>query len=163
MCYITHIQYIENNMQKKEPRVENGVTYWECSKCHRLLPGTDYYSDTRTSNRLKAQCKQCHIITSIKTRDIENARRINREYMRRARRIDPQKYRDRELMASKNRNKNDKTMAREMLNRAVKTGKIIKPSKCSRCGKVGKITAHHPDYSKPLEVEWLCYECHRNN
>ena len=34
------------------------------------------------------------------------------------------------------------------------------PDKCSRCGKGGRIIAHHPDYTDPLTVEWLCNGCH---
>ncbi|MFC3331681.1 hypothetical protein ACFOEM_04310 [Paenalcaligenes hominis] len=30
---------------------------------------------------------------------------------------------------------------------------------CEVCGK-SKVDAHHDDYSKPLEVRWLCREHH---
>ena len=50
--------------------------------------------------------------------------------------------------------------ARELLNTAVSTGRIRKPSECSSCGAPGYIEGHHPDHSKPLEVEWLCLKCH---
>jgi len=47
---------------------------------------------------------------------------------------------------------------------AIKKGTLIRPSQCSKCLKhnseVGKIEAHHPDYNKPLEVQWLCKKCH---
>lgn len=36
----------------------------------------------------------------------------------------------------------------------------MKPDLCEGCNKEKKLTGHHKDYSKPLEVEWLCYECH---
>lgn len=40
-------------------------------------------------------------------------------------------------------------------------GELVKPDKCSECGTEGRIDGHHEDYSKPLEVMWLCGECHR--
>jgi hypothetical protein len=60
--------------------------------------------------------------------------------------------------------KREKTIqekARYLLNKAVKEGRIIKPSTCSDCSKSGVIIdGHHEDYSKPLEVIWLCKKCH---
>lgn len=50
--------------------------------------------------------------------------------------------------------------ARKILQRAVKKGLIKKPERCEECGKKKYITAHHEDYSKPLEVDWLCRLCH---
>lgn len=55
----------------------------------------------------------------------------------------------------------DKQSARLKLNYAVKVGMIVKPSKCSVCDMPHlRINAHHEDYSKPLEVKWLCSGCH---
>lgn len=45
--------------------------------------------------------------------------------------------------------------------RAVKNGRIIKPSKCNDCHQENRLLAHHEDYSKPLEVIWLCHSCHK--
>lgn len=46
---------------------------------------------------------------------------------------------------------------------AIRTGRLTKPSTCSACGnptQSERLHAHHADYSKPLEVEWLCWSCH---
>jgi len=40
----------------------------------------------------------------------------------------------------------------------VKRGKI-KKLPCETCGDMFS-QAHHSDYSKPLEVTWLCRKCH---
>lgn len=53
-----------------------------------------------------------------------------------------------------------KVKAREKLNYYVDKGYILRPKKCMKCKKSGKIEAHHKDYSKPLEVDWLCKQCH---
>jgi hypothetical protein len=41
---------------------------------------------------------------------------------------------------------------------ALKTGRIVKRP-CNHCGS-DKSEMHHPDYYKPLEIEWLCRPCH---
>lgn len=45
--------------------------------------------------------------------------------------------------------------------------KILIPEPCERCGFQGTATdgrslvhAHHSDYSKPLQVNWICQRCH---
>lgn len=53
-----------------------------------------------------------------------------------------------------------KVSAHYKVNYAVKKGYIIKPSTCSKCNESGRIEGHHEDYSKPLEVSWLCKTCH---
>ena len=55
----------------------------------------------------------------------------------------------------------EKNKARNMLNNAVKSGKVHKPVFCSSCEGDKHLEAHHTDYSKPLEVLWLCRSCHR--
>jgi hypothetical protein len=46
------------------------------------------------------------------------------------------------------------------LTAALKLGGVVRPKVCERCGTACKPHGHHPDYSKPLEVIWLCYPCH---
>ncbi|HEC66584.1 MAG TPA: hypothetical protein ENI23_15015 [bacterium] len=55
----------------------------------------------------------------------------------------------------------EKWLARSKLNSAIKTGKIKKPDKCSICSTNGvRIESHHDDYSRPLDVIWVCTNCH---
>lgn len=58
-----------------------------------------------------------------------------------------------------NRNNAIKVKARQAVKSAILSGKLIKPKRCSLCPAT-VIQAHHHDYSKPLEVEWLCIICH---
>lgn len=53
----------------------------------------------------------------------------------------------------------EKIRAREILYDHVKRGNI-KRERCEVCGKENA-HAHHEDYSKPLEVRWLCRKHHR--
>lgn len=53
-----------------------------------------------------------------------------------------------------------KQSARIKVSKAVKSGYIIKPKVCSKCLLVAKVEAHHVNYNRPLDVEWLCKKCH---
>jgi len=66
--------------------------------------------------------------------------------------------------AKKSRESNPrKSMARHLVAYAVTIGYIEKPLSCSLCGENDKrIEAHHTDYEKALEVQWLCQSCHAN-
>lgn len=54
----------------------------------------------------------------------------------------------------------EKAKARSNISNAIKLGKIERSVFCEECGLPAKTEGHHPDYSKPLEVIWLCPECH---
>lgn len=51
--------------------------------------------------------------------------------------------------------------AHNILNYALKKGEIIKSDTCNNCNIKTRLSAHHSDYTKPLEVIWLCSSCHK--
>ena len=53
----------------------------------------------------------------------------------------------------------EKIKARNTVNHAIESGKI-KRHPCSVCGSTENLDAHHEDYSKPLNVVWLCRTHH---
>ena len=59
-----------------------------------------------------------------------------------------------ELSAESRARQNARAYARVYLNR----GLLLRKS-CEECG-AEKSQMHHEDYSKPLEVNWLCRGCH---
>lgn len=54
----------------------------------------------------------------------------------------------------------EKRRAHRRVYLAIQKGILIKPDHCSKCGATGRIEGSHDDYSKPLEVVWLCPRCH---
>jgi hypothetical protein len=59
-----------------------------------------------------------------------------------------------------NRNR-EKRNAAAAVQRAVKAGLISKPTHCEMCSLPAYLVGHHEDYSKRLEVKWICQSCHR--
>ena len=43
---------------------------------------------------------------------------------------------------------------------AIKRGLLTRPDTCEN-GCSGPVEAAHHDYTKPLDVRWLCRSCHR--
>lgn len=68
--------------------------------------------------------------------------------------------RRREICAKWRKNNKRKRKAHRAVEWAVKTGKIVRGCNCERCGSDDNIQAHHANYDKVLDVEWLCPKCH---
>lgn len=70
----------------------------------------------------------------------------------------PQKYKvnDDECIEFKR-----KSIARRDVAKALKEGRLQRPSCCDLCTlEHSKLEAHHVDYGKPLSIYWLCNTCH---
>jgi hypothetical protein len=57
-----------------------------------------------------------------------------------------------------NLNHPERYRAHKLVDAAIKLGRVSKTN-CELCG-VEKVEAHHEDYSKPLEIRWLCHKHH---
>ena len=54
-----------------------------------------------------------------------------------------------------------KKRAQGKANKAERRGVLVKPNNCEDCGVESvRLQKHHPDYSQPLLVTWLCMKCH---
>ena len=52
--------------------------------------------------------------------------------------------------------------AQNTINNKIRLGKIKRPNICHNCFIKCKPDAHHPNYSKPNLVQWLCRSCHKD-
>ena len=146
-------------MQRKTPTTIDGIVHWYCARCKSWQPETNFYKNKQTFNGLCCYCKPCHIRLANETHNPDLHRIQHRDSMRRSRQKDPQKFRDRNRKNRKPIPK-EKDQAHVLVRQALKSGILTKPEGCSRCKKIGKVHAHHSDYTKPLNVEWLCPTCH---
>ncbi len=125
-----------------------------CTFCGELKPLDDFYKKPKRSDGRDSRCKPCHNRYTEDHRNPERARERKREYDRRT----PERKREKNR---RYRDKNpEKVRAGWLLRRAVKDGRLVRPEACLKCGRRGRVEAHHADYSKPLDVEWLCRKCH---
>ena len=119
-----------------------------CFKCDVEKPLTEFYKHPMMADGHLNKCKKC-------TRyDVRANRRLRIDYYVE---YDRRRYRE----GRHNPNPDPfKERARLAVRNAVRRGKLTK-APCEVCGDP-KSEAHHEDYTKPLDVIWLCRKHHRN-
>lgn len=96
-------------------------------------------------------------------RRLESKRRYrerHKDRLNRERREYRQAHRDRAVAATKKweQGNPEKVRAHQHANNATRRGHI-EPQPCEVCG-AERAEKHHDDYSKPLEIRWLCRQHH---
>jgi hypothetical protein len=145
-----------------------------CTKCGKEKPETDFYRERRAKRGYRSECKARTLACSAAWRTTHPDRKAKSD--RRYRQQNPERVaraikawveRNPERRAAHTRHHDEKNppkaRARSAVRTAVRRGKLVKPSDCERCGTPTErhdLHGHHDDYSKPLEVEWLCAPCH---
>lgn len=88
---------------------------------------------------------------------LENLRLVDKEYQARKRAENSEwKKEENKEYARKNP---EKIRAHQIVWKAIKKGLLTK-NLCKVCGN-NKVHAHHPNYTEPLRVEWLCSSHHK--
>lgn len=144
-----------------------------CKKCGIEKPIEDFYVQKGMSDGHLSFCKDC-VRDRVHKHRLENLERI-RKYDRnrpnakeriKKEREDIKNNKERYKRYTENKRKWDnknkhKKNAHAKVKSAVDRGLLIKPNACQICGKTNcEIQGHHHDYSKPLDVIWVCTECH---
>ncbi len=127
-----------------------------CTKCGGTKALDDFTVDRKKQDGLCIWCKSCiaergavyyaahreEKILRVRLYYAKNSKRLARE-RREKYRLSP---------------KPDSAIAKA--GRARSSGLLV-PESCEQCGSTENIDAHHDDYSKPLEVRWLCRSHHK--
>ena len=133
-----------------------------CFKCVTEKPLSDFYKHPQMADGHLNKCRECAKKDSddnfkrkqedphwqIKERERQRKKQANRRDMG---------------LAKKYQRKNDYIKTKEKYGEylsAIKNGKLT-PQPCAVCGK-DKTQGHHEDYSKPLDVVWLCIRHHQD-
>lgn len=128
-----------------------------CFKCYQAKPLSDFYKHPQMADGHLNKCKEC---AKKDTKVDYHADREKHAAYERERELDPaRKSKKLEYQKRRRARSPEKDKARRDLGNAVRHGRItVQP--CGRCGSTVKVEAHHHDYSKPLDVHWLCRGCH---
>jgi len=132
-----------------------------CFKCKGEKSLDEFYRHKMMGDGHLGKCKECA------KKDVRKHRRENESVQEYDRQRAKEPTRKALLAAGSERRKADhpeKYRANYAVGNAVRDGRLDKPDRCSRCNEKGRrIEGHHEDYSKPLEVIWLCTLCHRRH
>lgn len=127
-----------------------------CIACQKPKELSEFYKHPQMADGHLNRCKECQ---QINTRYNYRKNREKRIAYERKRELDPErKSKKREYQRRMRLNNPEKYKAWNKVSNAIRDGKL-KKSACEKCGNK-KSQAHHEDYSKPLEVRWLCRSCH---
>jgi hypothetical protein len=128
----------------------------QCFRCGEVKPLSEYYRHPRMQDGHLGKCKACTRAdvraNRRKRRDHYAAyeRERNQQFVRRVLRL---RYQRRTMVRHR-----EKAAARSAVARAVRRGRLVRRP-CEVCGDT-KTDAHHVDYARPLDVQWLCRRHH---
>ncbi len=133
------------------------MLFRQCTRCRRLKDPLDFetrisrYKD-RVYTYYRGECRECRTAGKLawKKANPERARGPREGERRRNLRWEAA-HKERVMISRR---------AADRVRYALKTGRLVKPDACQECGKSGRIQAAHSDYSRPLDVRWLCVSCH---
>lgn len=126
----------------------------KCNQCGEVKNLSEFYREARNSDGLRGNCKEC-VCSRSRGWYWAHPERASANFKRWARE-NPERR-------AANQGTPQQLRARYTLKNAMKRGEITKPTTCEHCHRKiakAKLHGHHPDYEKPLEVEWLCTTCH---
>lgn len=145
-----------------------------CFKCHRSKKLSEFYKHSKMADGHLNKCKSCSKSDVTKNREKSSdyykefdRNRANNPERVAARKVyqqtDAYKQKRSEARLRWNERNQEKRQASLTLVAAVRYGKIIrKPCEIRGCGEE-KVEGHHDDYSKSLEVRWLCDFHHKEH
>lgn len=141
-----------------------------CFKCEKEKPLSKFYKHNQMADGHLNKCKECAKQDVSQHRE-ENIDRIQAYDRKRGdsphRKALVNEYQKTEAgrlavnQAKKRWNKKHpaERAAQRILQSAIESDKI-KKQPCEICGSVKRVHGHHDDYTKPLDVHWLCPACH---
>lgn len=128
-----------------------------CFKCGETLPLSAFYKHAGMADGHLNKCKECN------KKDVrQNYQDNNEHYLEyeKARANLPHRIALNRVTTTRMRTRFPKKYsAHNAVNNALRDGRL-KRKPCERCGSL-RVHGHHDDYSKPLDVTWLCPKHHK--
>lgn len=129
-----------------------------CKQCKTEKPFSEFYKYNPTS--FFGKCKECtkkNVKSNYRT-NIDHYKQYDLKRNSEQKRKENQK----KYCSTRRRTHPIQYAANVILGNAIRDGKIIRPTLCSNCKIECIPDGHHCDYAYPLDVMWLCRQCHND-
>jgi hypothetical protein len=127
-----------------------------CFKCGKEKDLSEFYIHPEMADGHLGKCIEC--TRNDVTDNRSNRREYYSAYEQKRNHRPERKIQKRECRRKRRLEKPEKEKCYRAFYYALAKGTLIRQP-CEICGK--KAQGHHEDYSKPLEVRWLCFRHHR--
>lgn len=129
-----------------------------CRTCIVTKERAEFYDAKKAADGKFSECKDC---TKARSRDRYQVTLPQRHAYEHARSRRPERKLHITSATRKHRERHpEKYAARTAVGNAIRDGRLVR-GPCRHCRTTVRVQAHHHDYSKPLDVEWECFRCHR--
>jgi hypothetical protein len=132
-------------------------THKRCFRCGCLKTLADFYAHPMMVSGRLNKCKACCMADARANYRAKHERYLAYEHL--PARREARRERSLETTRAQRAKYPDKYAARTAVSNAVRDGRLIKRA-CNVCGSPD-VEGHHTDYSKPLDVMWLCRYHHQ--
>lgn len=144
-----------------------------CRECKTEMPLSCFYKHPRMADGHLNKCIECvkSRVTKHREANLEKIRAYDKLRANHAHRVQARKEYAKTERGKEAHRKGLKAYqerhplrhaARLIVGNAIRDRRLEKHFECSVCGSTTKIEGHHDDYTKPLEVRWLCESCHKD-
>jgi hypothetical protein len=146
---------------EKESSVASSGIMKKCSKCKIEKRFSEFYRNKAISDGFSHYCKKCFDLANGKSRKNNPDRPTPPSWLPASQKV----YRDnhpemvREKTSKWVANNPHKKASHIVVAQALYSGSL-KKLPCENCG-MERVDAHHEDYTKPLDVRWLCRKHHK--
>jgi hypothetical protein len=147
---------------KDRPHQETRISHSRkrCFRCGRRRLLKFFYAHKGMADGRLGKCIDC---TKHDVAANHAAHREERSAYEAVRAKDPHRRVKQSQYLRRHRQRNpDKYKARTAVGNALRDGRLVR-GPCRFCGTRVRVQAHHVDYSRPLEVLWECFKCHREH
>ena len=143
-----------------------------CRECKTEKPLSDFYKHPRMADGHLNKCAECvkSRVTKHREANLEKIQAYDKMRSKQPHRLqaikdyaktEAGKLTKKKAMSAYHARYPMKRAAHVITRNYVRDGKLIPESSCSICNSTEKIEGPHDDYTKPLDVRWLCEKCHK--